>query len=100
MLAGEHKTAKWKKAAPVVYQCGYHMVWTPKHRYRILTGEIKEYVEKKIRALCEWKRVEILEMTIMPDCIHLAAIIPPKMSVSELMGILKGKTPANKTAPG
>ncbi|GAB6393033.1 MAG: IS200/IS605 family transposase [Treponematales bacterium] len=84
--------AKWKKAAHVVYQCRYRLVWTPKCGYRILTGETKEYVEKKIRALCEWKKVEILEMTIMPDHIHLAAIIPPKMSVSELMGILKGKT--------
>jgi putative transposase len=68
---------------------------------------MKEYVEKKIRALCEWKRVEILEMTIMPDYIHLAAIIPPKMSVSELMGDIErkngdsrfstGKMSANKT---
>ena len=84
--------AKWKKAAHVVYQCSYHLVWTPKYRFRILQGEIKEYVEKKIRAICEWKRVEILEMTIMADHIHMVAIIPPKLAVSELMGILKGKT--------
>jgi putative transposase len=84
--------AKWKKAAHVVYQCSYHLVWTPKYRYRILQGEIKEYVEKKIRAICEWKRVEILEITIMPDHIHMVAIIPPKLAVAELMGILKGKT--------
>jgi REP element-mobilizing transposase RayT len=61
MLAGEHKTAKWKKASPVVYQCGYHPVWTPKHGYRILTGEIKEYVERRYghyaggRRQKEWK---------------------------------------------
>jgi len=84
--------AKWKKSAHVVYQCSYHLVWTPKYRYRILQGEIKEFVDKKIRTVCEWKRVEILEMTIMPDHIHMIAIIPPKLSISELMGILKGKT--------
>ena len=84
--------AKWKKAAHVVYQCSYHLVWTPKYRYRILQGEIKDYVEKKIRAICEWKRVEIMEITIMPDHIHMVAIIPPKLAVAELMGILKGKT--------
>jgi putative transposase len=84
--------AKWKKAAHVVYQCSYHIVWTPKYRYRILQGEIKEFVEKKIRAICEWKKVEILEMTMMHDHIHMVAIIPPKLSVSELMGTLKGKT--------
>ena len=57
-----------------------------------MQGEIAEYVEKKIRAICEWKRVEILEIVIMPDHIHMVAIIPPKQAVAELMGILKGKT--------
>ena len=84
--------AKWKKAAHVVYQCSYHLVWTPKYRYRILQGEIKNYVEKRIKAICEWKRVEILEITIMADHVHMVAIIPPKLAVSELMGNLKGKT--------
>ena len=84
--------AKWKKSSHVVYQCSYHLVWTPKYRYRILQGEIKEFVERKIRAICEWKRVEILEMTIQPDHIHMVAIIPPKLAISELVGILKGKT--------
>jgi len=84
--------AKWKKAAHVVYQCSYHLVWTPRYRYRILQGEIKEYVEKKIRTICDWKKVEIIEMTIMPDHIHMVAIIPPKLGISEFMGILKGKT--------
>ena len=84
--------AKWKKAAHVVYQCSYHLVWTPRYRYRILQGDIKEYIDKKIRSICEWKQVEILEMKIMPDHIQMVAIIPPKLAVSELMGILKGKT--------
>ena len=84
--------AKWKKASHVVYQCSYHIVFTPRYRYRILQGDIKGYVEKKIRTICEWKEVEILEMTIQPDHVHLVVIVPPKMSISELMGILKGKT--------
>jgi putative transposase len=83
--------AKWKKSAHVVYQCSYHLVWTPKYRYRILQGEVREFVERKIRAVCEWKQVEILEMTMMPDHIHMVAIIPPKLAISELIGILKGK---------
>jgi len=84
--------AKWRKAAHVVYQCSYHIVWTPKYRYRILQGEISKFVENKIRKICEWKKVEIMELTIMLDHIHLVATIPPKLSISELMGILKGKT--------
>jgi putative transposase len=92
MPEGEKTMAKWKKAAHVVYQCSYHLVWTPKYRYRILQGDIKEYVEKKIRVICDWKHIEILEMTIMPDHVHMVAIIPPKLAISEVMGILKGKT--------
>ena len=49
-------------------------------------------MKKKIRAICEWKHIEILEITIMTDHVHMVAIIPPKLAVSELMGILKGKT--------
>ena len=74
--------AKWKTAAHIVYQCSYHLVWTPKYRYRILQGDIAEFVEKKIRAICEWKNVEILELAIMPDHIHMVVIIPPKISIS------------------
>jgi putative transposase len=58
------------------------LAWIPKYRYRILQGDIKEYAERKIRAICEWNHREILEMTIMPDHVHMAAIIPPKQWVS------------------
>jgi putative transposase len=51
-----------------------------------LQGKIKEYVEKKIRTICDWRYVEILELTIMPDHVHMAAIIPPKLAIAELMG--------------
>ncbi|MDR3130946.1 MAG: transposase [Treponema sp.] len=40
--------------------------------------------------MCEWKHIEILVMTIIPDCVHLAAIISPKLSIAEAMEILKG----------
>ena len=84
--------AKWKKTAHVVYQCTYHLVWMPKYRYRILQGQIGEYVEKRIRSICEWKGVEILELKVMPDHVHMVGIIPPKISIAEVMGIVKGKT--------
>ena len=49
-------------------------------------------MEDKIRTICAWKEVEILEMNVQPDHVHLVCSIAPKMSVSEFMGILKGKT--------
>jgi putative transposase len=83
---------KWKKQANVVYQCSYHIVWTPKYRFRILEGSVAKFVEYKIRMICEWKQIEILEMNIRTDHVHMVITIPPRMSVSEAMGILKGKT--------
>ena len=84
--------AKWKKLAHVLYQCSYHIVWTPKYRFKVLEGEIGEVVEEKIRSLCEWKDVEILELNVRKDHIHMVVTVPPRISISELMGILKGKT--------
>ena len=84
--------AKWKQLAHVMYQCSYHIVWTPKYRFRILEGDIAKYVEQKIRTICEWKHAEIVEINVMPDHVHLVITIPPRLSVSEMMGLLKGKT--------
>ena len=83
---------KHRKAAHVVYKCDYHIVWTPKYRFRILTGAIKEMVEHDIRSLCEWKECIIEELNVQIDHVHLVVSIPPKYSVSYVMGFLKGKT--------
>ena len=83
---------KWKKLAHVIYQCSYHIVWTPKYRYRILEGDIARMVEHKIRTVCEWKGIEILELNIRKDHEHMVATIPPRISISDAMGIIKWKT--------
>ena len=84
--------AKWKKLSHVVYQCSYHIVWCPKYRFRIMKGQVGKYLEQRIESLCEWKQVEILELNVMEDHIHMVVTIPPKISISVIMGILKGKT--------
>ncbi len=78
--------SKYRKLSHVVYKCDYHIVWTPKYRYRVLFGEVKSLVEKDIRMLCEWKGVEIIELNVQIDHIHVVCSIPPKVSVSDLMG--------------
>jgi putative transposase len=55
-----------------------------------LTGEIKKLIEE-IKLLCEWKKCEVQEMSVQSDHIHIVMTIPPKVSVSQMMGILKGK---------
>lgn len=82
---------KYRKLSHVVYQCNYHIVWVPKYRFRILTGAVGEFVDDRIRMQCARKEVEILELNVQPDHVHLVCSIPPKVSVSEFMGFLKGK---------
>lgn len=84
--------AKYRKLSHTVYQCSYHIVFVPKYRYRILEGKVKDIVEQKLRQICEWYDVEIDEMSIQPDHVHMMVSIPPKISVSEFMGVLKGKS--------
>ena len=83
--------SKYKKLSHVVYKCDYHIVWVPKYRFRILKDAVKDLVEKDIRLLCEWKGCEVEELNVQEDHVHLIISIPPKVSVSELMGTLKGK---------
>ena len=84
--------AKYRKLSHVVYKCEYHLVFTPKYRFKILTGAIKDLLEHDIRSICSWKEVEIIEMNIQIDHVHMYISIPPKISVSDFLGILKGKT--------
>ena len=82
---------KYRRLSHVVYQCTYHVVWVPKYRYRILTGAGAELMDRDIRLLCEWKDVEVLELSVQVDHIHALFSIPPKISISTFMGFLKGK---------
>jgi len=84
--------SNFKKLSHVIYRCTYHIVWTPKYRYRVLEGLVKELLSKDIPMLLAWKSSELIEMNIQKDHIHLIASVPPKISISTLMGILKGKT--------
>ena len=83
--------SNYKKLSHVVYKCDYHIVWTPKYRYRILFGEVKNLVENDIRMLCERKGAEVIKSNVQIDHVHVVVSIPPKVSVSILMGTLKGK---------
>ena len=84
--------SKYKKLSHTVYYCVYHIVWLPKYRYKILEGVIKEFLEAEIKNLSMYKGVEVKELNIQKDHVHIVVSIPPKTSVSEYMGYLKGKT--------
>ena len=82
----------FKKLAHAVWKCKYHLVWCPKYRFRILKGDIGESVREILKQLCKWKGIEIIAGNVQADHIHLVLTIPPKHSVSDLVGFLKGKS--------
>ena len=74
------------------WECKYHIVFAPKYRRQIIYGKIKQDIGQMIRKLCEYKGVEIIEAEACKDHIHIIVAIPPKYSVSQFMGYLKGKS--------
>ena len=74
------------------WRCQYHVVFAPKYRRMEIYGKIKEDIGIILRKLCQQKSVEIIEAQACPDHIHMMISIPPKYSVSQIMGYLKGKS--------
>ena len=74
------------------WNCKYHVVFAPKYRRKIFYGEKRAEIGAILRQLCKWKGVNILEAEVCPDHVHMLVKIPPKYSVSQFMGYLKGKS--------
>ena len=74
------------------WQCHYHIVFAPKYRRQAIYGKIKGDIGKIIRQLCDQKGIEIIEAELCPDHIHMLISIPPKYSVAQIMGYIKGKS--------
>lgn len=81
-----------KSLAHTKWMCKYHIVFCPKYRRKIIYNKIRKDIVDIIKELCKYKGVEIIEGHAMPDYIHLLLSIPPKYSVAQIMGYLKGKS--------
>ena len=83
---------RFKRLSHSLYECKYHVVFCPKYRYRIFKDEVGEETKQQIYRLCQQKdQVEVLELNVQPDHVHLVVSLAPKYAVSEFMGYLKGK---------
>ena len=84
--------SRFKKLSHTLWHCQYHIVWTPKYRLRILEGDVADEVSNCIRTFSGQKQCEVKELNVQKDHVHLIVMIPPKLSVSDYMGIVKGRT--------
>lgn len=74
------------------WECQYHIVFIPKFRRKELYGTVKDDVRDIIKTLCSYKKVEIIAGAVCADHVHLCVSIPPKLSISDFVGYLKGKS--------
>ena len=88
----ESSMSRFEKLSHVIWHCQYHIVWVPKYRYRILTGAVANEVYRCIQIYCGRLNCEIVELNVQPDHVHLLVKVPPKRSISEVLGAVKGRT--------
>ena len=74
------------------WDCKYHVVFIPKYRKKRVFGQIRRQLREILRRLAEQKESRIEEGHLMPDHVHMMISIPPKYSVSQLIGYIKGKS--------
>ena len=84
--------SRFRKLSHTIWHCQYPIVWTPKYRFRILTGPVAEEVARCIRAFSEQQKCEVVELNVQIDHVHLLVMIPPKIAISDFVGTLKGRT--------
>lgn len=85
-------TQSIKKAAHCVYDIRYHFVFSTKYRRPVFIGQEAIRIRACIRQVCSELNVEILKGTVQKDCVQLYVSAPPNISVSQLIGKIKGKS--------
>ena len=84
-------TRFWK-LTHTIWHCQHHIVWVPKYRYWVSDGKIASEVGNYIRTFSEQKECEIVELNVQIDHVHLLVLVPPKISISDYVGLIKGRT--------
>ena len=74
------------------WDCKYHLVFVPKYRKKVFYGKIRIYLGSVFHELARQRECVILEGHMVQDHVHMLIKIPPKYSVSEVVGYIKGKS--------
>ena len=84
--------SRFRKLSHTIWHCQYHIVFVPKYRFRVLEGAIATEVENCIKLFSSQKECEIVEFNVQVDHVHLLVFVPPKVSLSDYVGVIKGRT--------
>lgn len=83
---------KYKSNHNVIYSCKYHIVWCPKYRRKVLVDTVAVRLKELIYSMSQEFQVELIELEIMPDHVHLLADIDPQFGVHNFIKRIKGRT--------
>ena len=83
---------KYKSNNNVVYSCKYHVVWCPKYRRKVLANGVDSRLKELVTQICQEIQVDIIEMEIMPDHLHLLIEVDPQFGVHKAIKRIKGRT--------
>jgi putative transposase len=89
---GERSFKVKNSLSHTVWECKYHVVWVPKRRRRVIYGKLRQELRTILQKLSKYKGIDVIEGSLCPDHVHMCLSIPPKYSVSTIVGYLKGKS--------
>ena len=75
-----------------VFYHRFHIVWSTKYRYKVLTGDLRLRVREIIRQVCAENGVDIIRGVLSSDHIHMFVSVPPKLAISDLVRKMKGRS--------
>lgn len=81
---------EYKSNRNVVYSCKYHVVWCPKYRRKVLTGEIETRLKELIVETANGINADVIEMEVMPDHVHLLIEVDPQYGINKAVRHIKG----------
>lgn len=84
--------SRFEKLTHVLWHCQYHIVWVPKYRFRVLKGPMAQEVFNSIQVYSSRLSCQVVELNVQMDHVHLLVKVPPKVSISQLVGTVKGKS--------
>lgn len=80
----------YKSNNNVVYSCKYHVVWCPKYRRKVLVEDVETRLKELIKSACLEKQVDIIQMEVMPDHVHLILEVDPQFGIHRAVKHIKG----------
>lgn len=83
---------KYKSNNNVVYSCKYHVVWCPKYRRKVLVNGVDARLKVLIPEICEEHKIDLIEMEVMPDYVHLLVDVDPQFGIHKAVKQIKGRT--------